>query len=71
MAFRIHFHIVKTQSNAGLSISAFSFTMYCIVSLSLRKSRGCRLEMFEKLSGIAEGLDVERVCVSLTAVELC
>ena len=41
---------------------AFSFTMYC--SVSLRKSRGglprhtyCQLEKFEKLPGIAEGLD--------------
>ena len=40
--------------------------MYCNVSLSLRKSLGvvhlpqhtsCRLEKFEKLPGIAEGLD--------------
>ena len=57
----------KTQSNAGLSIFAFSFTMYCSVTLSLSKSRGGsfasvtngRLEILEMLSGIAKGLNGE------------
>ena len=35
---RINFQIVD-EKYAGLSIFAFSFTMYCIVSLSLRRSR--------------------------------
>ena len=54
----------EKQSNAGLSIFAYSFTMYFRVSLSLSKSRGgshagtykLSAGEFEKLPGIAEGL---------------
>ena len=47
----MNFQIVdEKQSNTGLSIFAFTFTMYYSVSLSLRKSRGDSFSSTYKLS---------------------